>query len=313
MRQVSRRIALRAFSAAAQRLGPGFSQDLIRRLARNTEGTRLVGDLAREAGFVGLMVAGENGLMSGSLDDDAALFKYARERRWATHQQQLFTDLFRPAGGTYVDVGANIGLTVISIARLAGVSCHAFEPAPDNVTHLRRNLALNDIHHNVCVHQVALFEREAELVFELATRHSGDHRIRVGHAAGQLGESERRTIRVPARRLDDVITDIRRPLGIKIDTQGAESFVVRGGPRTLAAAELVALEFWPYSMARMGGDVGALLDFFRDHYREGSATPGDADQPPSWQTMASLVGHLKRYAAESAGSADRYLDVLLRK
>ena len=313
MRSYLRRLAIRTFRYGAKRLGPDFREELIRELIPGTRPARLVGDLARESGFVGLAAAGDSGFITGSLDDDAALFKYAREHRWSPRQQQLFADLFRARGGTYVDIGANIGLTVIPIARIEGVCCHAFEPAPENVEHLRRNVRLNGVDGNVRVHHAAVFDRDTELTFELASRHSGDHRIRIGAVAGQLQEEQRPTIRVAAKRLDDVITEIRTPLGVKIDTQGAEPFVIRGGTRALALADLVALEFWPYSMARMGGDVGSLIDFCQEHFREGSATPGDTDDPPSWRPISTLANDLGRYAAESVDNANHYLDVLLRK
>lgn len=58
-------------------------------------------------------------------------------------------------------------------------------------------------------------------------------------------------IRLPMRRLDDVLDrdPLRPPLLLKLDVQGYELEVLRGGPRVLAAAEVVVMEtsFLPYN------------------------------------------------------------------
>ena len=125
----------------------------------------------------------------------------------------------------------------------------------------------------VRVHHAAVFDRDTEIAFELASRHSGDHRIRVGAPSRSLQENRRPTIRVAAKRLDDVVTEIRGPLGVKIDTQGAEPFVIRGGARVVTSADLVALEFWPYSMARWRRCRRCQSDSVRNTFEKGVPHP----------------------------------------
>lgn len=48
--------------------------------------------------------------------------------------------------------------------------------------------------------------------------------------------------RVPVRRLDDLTADVARPLGLKIDAEGAEYDILRGAPQTLARCAFVVLE-----------------------------------------------------------------------
>jgi hypothetical protein len=47
---------------------------------------------------------------------------------------------------------------------------------------------------------------------------------------------------------------------IKIDAQGAEPLVYRGGRQVLSRANMVALEFWPKVMADMGNDPIAFYE-----------------------------------------------------
>jgi hypothetical protein len=75
-----------------------------------------------------------------------------------------------------------------------------------------------------------------------------------------------------------MITNAAEPIAAKIDVQGAEPFVIAGGRNTLSRASLLSLEFWPYSMRRMCGDIGAVIAFLAEHFQEGSISPGDKDE-----------------------------------
>jgi FkbM family methyltransferase len=64
-------------------------------------------------------------------------------RRYEPDVVALLTRLAR-RGGTFFDVGANIGLITFSVgARRPDLSIHAFEPDPTNASRWRRNLAIN--------------------------------------------------------------------------------------------------------------------------------------------------------------------------
>jgi hypothetical protein len=156
------------------------------------------------------------------------------------------------------------------------------------------------------------------LPFELAERHSGDNRISLTDAEGEKDEHHRQKISVLAKRLDDVIADVAEPVAVKIDVQGAEPFVLAGGRRLLSQARLLSLEFWPYSMRRMGGDISTMIVFLAEHFQEGSISPGGnvaaaagtLDEQAIWQPIASIAAFLRE--PPNTGSDD-YLDVAVRK
>lgn len=60
------------------------------------------------------------------------------------HIRTLIRRYLRP-GMVAVDVGANIGLHTLQMARAVGPQgrVYAVEPAPDNLKYLKRNIALN--------------------------------------------------------------------------------------------------------------------------------------------------------------------------
>jgi hypothetical protein len=90
----------------------------------------------------------------------------------------------------------------------------------------------------------------------------GDHHIK--SASSNAGTDKRpKTIRVKAVAIDDLVKPARFPLAIKIDTQGAEPFVIQGATHTLAQAKLAIIEFWPYGVHRMGGDIRQVIDLLK--------------------------------------------------
>ena len=97
--------------------------------------------------------------------------------------------------------------------------------------------------------------RESQLDFELSNYNLGDHRVRVDDTNVAKAET-RQVIRVQAVPLDSLdLVRADRALGVKIDTQGAEPFVIAGGRKTLSSAQLLVLEWWPYMITRMGATL----------------------------------------------------------
>ncbi len=141
--------------------------------------------------------------------------------------------------GTFLDIGANIGLISVPIAR-SGVDCICFEPDPRNYSFLIRNSAEFLLSGRIKTYNLALFDRNSEIVFEMSDWNYGDHRIRSKHdnSTDAFGERHRKTITVTASRLDDVVDVIglRTPLVVKIDTQGAEVNILRGGGGVISRA-----------------------------------------------------------------------------
>jgi FkbM family methyltransferase len=283
--------------------------ELAQELAKSSA-FRVAGDLAKRVGISGFVAEGDAGAIRGALDDETGLRRYAKNGLWSRHQISLFRSTFADHGGTYLDIGAHIGLTIIPVAQNPQVICHAFEPEPVNFRYLSENVAVNCRAGNVKLHNLAVYDQNVSVPFEIAMLHSGDHRISMSDAKGELDEHDRQKITVAAVRLDDVVTDLPEPIAVKIDVQGAEPFVISGGRNTISRATLVSFEFWPYSMRRMGGDINAMISFLVNHFREGSIAAGDADRPAAWEPIASVAASLQQFA-QRAGR--EYWDVLVRK
>jgi len=219
----------------------------------------LIFDAAKRTGIMSIGVLGDYGPIEGSARDRVIMRQYVTTGTWSPEfQDEIISRIFQVAGGTFVDVGANIGLTSIPTARRFGARCIAIEPDPHNLRYLRNNIELNGLQELIRVIHSAASDTAGELDFELSPDNLGDHRIRRAGVAPLVAsaqdEASRQVIQVPAKPLDELLAEfeLTHPLVVKIDVQGAEPLVFKGGKETLAACDCVVVEYSPYTLARAG-------------------------------------------------------------
>jgi FkbM family methyltransferase len=278
-------------------------------------GRELIAYVAPICGIDGLRATGQLGEMLSSPADRTVLAVYAATGTWAQSTNSLFSKFFKDNhGGTYLDIGANIGLTTIPIAQLPDVQCIAFEPAPENFRNLQANVRANCDPSKVRTLQLALFERESQLDFELSSHNLGDHRVKMQGTGVAKGET-RQVIRVQAVSLDSL--DLVRQdnvLGVKMDTQGAEPFIIAGGKRTLSRAQLLVLEWCPYMMARMGGDPLVVLEFLRDSFGIGRISQAEADtEAGPYIPIGEICDRLADTIEKQTNNENYYVDIIAMK
>lgn len=140
--------------------------------------------------------------------------------------------------GVAVDVGANIGNHSLWLAVVCGMQVEAFEPLPDNLAQLRRNVGLNQLDHRVRVHPVALGSHNS------TAEHTGRGRLHTG-----TGDLMVRTL--DSYQLSDVAL-------LKIDVEGMETEVIRGGMDTITRDRpVIYAEAWDDAYRAA---TGALLE-----------------------------------------------------
>ena len=144
------------------------------------------------------------------------------------------------------------------VAAALGAKVVAFEPQPANAVLLRSNVERNAFEEVVEVHEIALGSDPGRGVLRLSIDNQGDHRVVPDGVF--VANSAREEIDVPIRRLDDVLGG-RRPTVIKLDTQGSEVAILRGGrDARLCPNVVIVLEFWPYGLERCGANAQQLLE-----------------------------------------------------
>jgi FkbM family methyltransferase len=216
--------------------------------------------LARFTQVVELQIPQVPGLrMILNPDDSGLTYILQRDHQWEPTETRWVTRLLQP-GDTFIDVGANIGYYTVLASRLVGSSGRvvAFEPDPVAASFLRKNLLLNAIDGAV-VEQKAVSDENGTIQLYLAPENKGDHRT-------IPTEEARETIDVEAVRLDDYASSLGGRIDmVKVDTQGAEGFILRGMEGVIENnPELtLILEFWPAVLAE-NFDVAAIVGQLRE-------------------------------------------------
>jgi FkbM family methyltransferase len=152
------------------------------------------------------------------------------------------TDRLAP-GGTFLDVGANIGaLTVYAL--LSGTFKHAvaLEPDPDNRVILTRNLAENQLSDRTTVIEAAASGTGHEATLHRDRKNLGAHSLEPGFSMS-AGD----TITITADRLDSLLANARNaktaPITLaKIDVEGHEFAVLEGATDLLARRTPLMIE-----------------------------------------------------------------------
>lgn len=164
---------------------------------------------------------------------------------------------FKPS--LFVDIGANIGTHLIYAIKNGLVkNAIAFEPDPDNLKLLFKNIAINNISSKVNVYPIALSSISGALDLELSNTNFGDHRVRPSSPAPvSFGEeSERLTKEISALSLDSLDAEVEFSWSkalVWMDTQGHEGEIFAGGKQFLTSNRrppVFIAEFWPYGIER---------------------------------------------------------------
>lgn len=189
---------------------------------------------------------------------------------WEFAETAVLSSMIR-AGGTVLDLGANIGYYTVQMARLIGNTgvVYAAEPEPTNFQLLVVNSLLAAVHESDLgrfeLQRFAVGATCGPIQLQVAVENLGLHSL---HWKSNSGG---RSIDVPSFSLDrlrfggETSAVITRPIDfIKADTQGAELDILRGGERTIAADRPnLLLEFEPY----ISGEerCGEILDWLNTH------------------------------------------------
>lgn len=166
--------------------------------------------------------------------------------------------LVRP-GCTIFDVGANFGHYAITLAGATGRNCvvHAFEPFPPNTERLRTNVGLNHLDQIVHIHPMALSDSITSRTMTTRADNSG---------AAHLNENgEGCPVKVTTLDSFCVEQGIARLDFMKIDVEGQEEHMLRGGAETIRKFEpVIQIELDPPKLLRAGSSVDRLVSLLAD-------------------------------------------------
>jgi FkbM family methyltransferase len=165
-------------------------------------------------------------------------------------------------GETIIDVGGNVGQYAVLFGTIVGDSGHviSFEPDREARGLMEQNLEINRLGSRVTVEPLALFDTRGTHNFYSRPGDSMGSLERAGFGsnAGLTDIQESVVHTVP---LDDYLVSngLSDPDWVKIDAEGAEINVLRGGSRALHGKTTIVCELHPYAWDSFGTSWDELV------------------------------------------------------
>jgi FkbM family methyltransferase len=154
--------------------------------------------------------------------------------KWDKNENHFFHFLnLLPQKGVFIDIGANIGIMTASAARrFPELEVHAFEPVAGNAKALKSILNFFNLK-NVQLHEVALGNENGKIKMVMPVQNNVRFQGLSHVVHDSITENNEGDIyEVPIFRLDDFepVKHINQKIvGIKMDVENFESYVVKGG------------------------------------------------------------------------------------
>jgi FkbM family methyltransferase len=192
--------------------------------------------------------------------------------------EQAVMRRFVNAGDIVFDIGANLGLHTMLLARLVGPQGQvvAFEPNGELLPMLERTI---DGLQNIKLYPYALSEENVETELFVPDDHSmgsladWNQEEHSPGVSGLFGLGTTHTVTCQQRRMDELIKSesLRVPDFIKCDVEGAELMVFKGGSGTLnrADAPIILFEAIAETARGFGLSVSAAAEFLASLPRAG--------------------------------------------
>jgi FkbM family methyltransferase len=142
----------------------------------------------------------------------------------------MFLLHFLKRGDLFLDIGANVGTYTVLASGVCKAKTWAFEPDPETVLCLKRNIEINDLQELVTVHALALGATECEVSLTIGL--GAANKVTIGNQPCRF---------VDQKTLDSLLAEVG-PTFAKLDVEGYEEEILRGGEALLRKGSLQAIQ-----------------------------------------------------------------------
>lgn len=151
-----------------------------------------------------------------------------------------------PSGSVVWDIGANVGLYSCYAAKRRGCRVFAFEPSAFNLELLARNIFLNELTEQITIVPLPLSDTLAANTLNMTTTEWGGALSTFGQDYGHDGQVMHKVFKIPTIGLSmadaAVLLKIPQPDYIKMDVDGIEHLILKGGIPVLRNAKGILIE-----------------------------------------------------------------------
>jgi len=144
------------------------------------------------------------------------------------------------------DIGANVGLYSVYAAKKRNCKVWAFEPSVFNLELLARNIYLNELTNNICIVPIALSDKLGSSKMYMTSTEWGGALSTFGETYGWDGKTIQQIFEFKTmglRMIDAVqMLSIPQPDYIKMDVDGIEHLILKGGAEVLKSVKGVLIE-----------------------------------------------------------------------
>jgi len=184
------------------------------------------------------------------------LNKY-RADTFVTKEPETLEWIYRiPEGSVVWDIGANVGLYSCYAAKARGCRVFAFEPSVFNLEVLARNIFLNNLTERITVVPLPLSDGLAFNNLNMSSTNWGGAMSTFGQSYGHDGEVIRKVFEFPTIGLSmsdaALLLGIPRPDYIKMDVDGIEHLILKGGLPILRSVKEISIEINDKFVAQAG-------------------------------------------------------------
>ena len=200
-----------------------------------------------------------------------------------------------------IDIGANIGYYTVHLSNLVGSNgtVFAFEPDPLNFSTLEKNVKLNDCENVVLINKAVSNSCEPTTLFQNPDNSGGHSLIN--------SENIQKTITVDVITLDDYFKNLTISIDlVKIDVEGAEDFVIKGGlnffhifkPKYLITefelnSKTQDKSFYPDVLSHLNYDLLGKIDYSKSN---STIIPVSIDELKKSQIHSTVVNLIWKHA-----------------
>ncbi len=163
-------------------------------------------------------------------------------------------------GSIFFDIGANVGWFTLLASKIVGPSgqVYSFEPSPDVYARLSENV--RDLT-NVQTFQYGIGNRDGELEFASQGASTSASFVEAITEMNKdfLPDTPIRKVRVEIRKIDSLLSQIKRPDLVKIDVEGFELEVLKGAANLLSQGPVLIVEIHPPQLKLSDGSETAIF------------------------------------------------------